>query len=170
MTKHPDEPLLNHSKESYGDSFNAHLLEQYKLYVQSAENVSARRGASNRQMLTLSAAILALYGLLFTNFDIGPLALMLPLVGIAVSVVWLAIIKSHTDLNKIKFEIVHELEEHLPAAVYRHEWRLAEDGRGETYQEVSKIEISVPRLFAVLHLVLMVWIVGENFGVVDLLK
>ena len=41
----------NHSKGTYGDSFNAHVLEQYKLYVQSAENVSARRVASNRYML-----------------------------------------------------------------------------------------------------------------------
>ncbi len=158
--------LFNHSKETYGDSFNAHLLEQYKLYVQSAENVSARRVASNRYMLTLSAAIVALYGLLYTNFDVGPSALMLPLVGIAVSAVWLAIIKSHVDLNEVKFKIIGELEEHLPAAVYKHEWRLAEDGRGETYQEVSKIESLVPWLFAALHVVLTAWIVGENFGVV----
>ena len=160
--------LFNHSKETYGDSFNAHLLEQYKLYVQSAENVSARRVASNRYMLTLSAAIVALYGLLYSNIDLGLSALMIPSVGIAVTLVWHAIIKSHTNLNEIKFEIVHELEEHLPATVYKHEWRLAEDGRGKAYQEVSRFESLVPWLFVALHLFLTAWIVGENTGVVDL--
>lgn len=162
--------LFNHSEQTYGDSFNAHLLEQYKLYVQSAENVSARRLASNRYMLTLSAAILALYGLLYANFDLNWTALVLPVMGISVTVVWHAIIKSHADLNEIKFEIVHELEEHLPTSVYKHEWRLAEDGGGESYQEVSKIERLVPWLFVALHLFLTAWIVGENAGVVDLVK
>ncbi len=169
MTDQPNERLFNHSKETYGDSFNAHLLEQYKLYVQSAETVSARRVASNRHMLTLSAAILALYGLLYANIDLGWTALGIPVVGIAVSVVWCAIIKSHADLNEIKFEIIHELEKRLPAAVYTHEWRLGEEGRGETYQEVSKIESSVPYLFAGLHGSLAMWIVIENSGVRDLM-
>ena len=168
MTKHPDKPLFNHSEGSYGDSFNAHLLEQYKLYVQSAENVSARRVASNRYMLTLSAAIVALYGLLYANFNVGASALILPPVGFAVSLVWVEIIKSHVALNEIKFKIVHELEEHLPASVYKHEWRLAEEGRGETYREVSQIEELVPWAFAVLHAILMAWIVNDVFGVVGL--
>ena len=168
MSNQPNLPLFNQSKETYGDSFNAHLLEQYKLYVQSAENVSARRVASNRYMLALSAAIVALYGLLYANIDPGASALMIPLVGIAVSLVWFAIIKSHADLNRVKFHIIHELEEHLPASVYRHEWLLAEDGRGKTYQEVSKFESLVPWLFVALHLFLTAWIVGENAGVVDL--
>ncbi|MXZ02195.1 MAG: hypothetical protein F4Y88_00520 [Chloroflexi bacterium] len=169
MTKHSDKPLFNHEKESYGDSFNAHLLEQYKLYVQSADNVSARRGASNRYMLTLSVAIVALYGVFYTNFDadVSVLALV-PVVGIAVSLVWNAIIKSHVALNEIKFKIVHELEDHLPASIYKHERLLTEDGRGETYLEVSTIEASVPWLFVALHVALTAWIIGEDFGFFDL--
>ncbi len=168
MTKHPDKPLFNHSEGSYGDSFSAHLLEQYKLYVQSAENVSARRVASNRYMLTLSAAIVALYGLLYTNFDLGWNALMVPVVGSAVSLVWNAMIGSYADLNRVKFDVIHELEGHLPAAVYKHEWDLLVRGSGKNYNEVSRIERSVPWIFAALHGGLALWIVGENVGVVDL--
>ena len=160
--------LMRHTEDSYGSSFNAHLLEQYKLYVQSAENVSARRVASNRHMLTLSAAILALYGLLYANFDLEWTALGIPFVGIAVSVVWDAIIKSYANMNRVKFKIIHKLEEHLPAAVYKHEWDLAKDENGDTYQEVTKIESSVPYLFAALHSSLAIWIVIENSGVRDL--
>ena len=52
--------LIHNTKESYGSSFNADLLEQYKLYVQSAENVSARRVASIQYLLTVNAALVAL--------------------------------------------------------------------------------------------------------------
>ena len=168
MTAEMDSRLIRHTDDSYGGAFHADLLEQYKLYVQSAENVSARRVASNRYMLTLSAAIVALYGLLYANFDLEWTALVIPVVGVAVSTVWCAIIKSYANMNRVKFKIIHELEEHLPASIYKREWRLAEEGRGETYQEVTKIERSVPYLFAGLHSSLAIWIVIENSGVRDL--
>ena len=62
------EPMIRQTQESYGESFKADLLEQYKLYVQSAENVSARRVASNRYLLTINAALVALYGLQSASF------------------------------------------------------------------------------------------------------
>ena len=63
MNEQPDHGLIRKEKEFYGDSFVPDLLEQYKLYVQSAENVSARRVSSNRYLLALNAALVALYGL-----------------------------------------------------------------------------------------------------------
>ena len=113
--------LIRHARESYGDSFASDLLEQYKLYVQSAENVSTRRVASSRYLLTLSAAIVALYGLQSASFGETYLTLLIPLIGIPVSIIWYLIIKSHANLNSVKFEIIHELEQYLPAAVYKYE-------------------------------------------------
>ena len=60
MTDQTCKSLVQQNEEVYGDSFRSDLLEQYKLYVQSAENVSARRVASNRYLLTLNAALVAL--------------------------------------------------------------------------------------------------------------
>ena len=56
MTDQPCKSLVQQNEEVYGDSFRSDLLEQYKLYVQSAENVSARRVASNHYLLSLNAA------------------------------------------------------------------------------------------------------------------
>ena len=109
------------AKESYGDTFGSDLLEQYKLYVQSAENVSARRVASNRYLLTLNAALVALYGVQSANFGQGYWTLLIPVIGIPVSLLWYLIIKSHADLNRIKFKVIHELEQHLPAALYKYD-------------------------------------------------
>ena len=162
--------LISRSLESYGESFKADLLEQYKLYVQSAENVSARRVTSNRYLLTINAALVALYGLQSANFGQGYWTLLIPFIGIPVSLLWYLIIKSHADLNSIKFDAIHALEQHLPAALYKYEWRLTQDGRGKTYRAVTTLERWIPILFAALHVVLASMIILAIAGIVDWTK
>ena len=155
MADQPDEALFRHTKETYSNSFEETVLEQYKLYVRSAENVSARRIASSRYLLTLNVALVALYGYQSSNLDSGEWMMLVPILGALVSVLWYRIIKSHKDLNVVKFRIIHELEQHLPAMFYTHEWRLVEEGRGKFYRSVTDIERWIPLAFLTLHLVLL---------------
>ena len=159
--------LINRAKEDYGESFNTDLLEQYKLYVQSAENVSARRVQSSRYLLTLNAALVALYGLQSAGFNQNYWTLLVPVIGIPVSLLWYLIIKSHADLNRIKFEVIHEFERHLPAVMYKYEWELAERGQGKAYRAVTKIERWIPILFAVLHVILGILVILSLTRVLD---
>ena len=159
--------LFNYAEETYGDSFTSDLLEQYKLYVQSAENVSARRVASSRYLLTLNAALVALYGIQSAGFGQTYWMLIVPFAGIVVSAIWYMIIKSHANLNSIKFDIIHEIELRLPAKIYKYEWQLAEGGRGKTYRAVTRIERWIPILFAILHAILAVLIILAMFGILD---
>ena len=159
--------LFGHSKEDYGDSFTSDLLEQYRIYVQSSENVSARRVASSRYLLTLNVALVALYGFQYAGFGQGYWTLLIPIVGIPVSLLWFLIIKSHADLNHIKFCIIHEFEQYLPAAMYKYEWELAEEGEGRTYRTVTSIERWIPILFTVLHAVLMTVVILALTGIIN---
>ena len=170
MDDKPAQNLFHCTRESYGDSFASDLLEQYKLYVQSAENVSARRVASSRYLLTLNAALVALYGLQSAGFGETCLTLLVPFAGIAVSVVWWQIIQSHRNLNDIKFRLILEVEKHLPAALYRSEWELAEKGQGKTYRAVTTIERRIPILFGALHVILTVIVALEINGILDWVK
>ena len=61
-----------------------------------------------------------------------------------VSLRWHRIIRSHRDLNEVKFTIIHDLEEQLPAAVFAHECRLVNQGKGRTYRPVTDIERLIP--------------------------
>lgn len=167
MADQPDSRLFHISKETYGDSFRTDLLEQYKLYVQSAENVSARRVASSNYLLTLNIALVALYGLQSASFGESYWTLLVPVIGIPVSLLWLLIIKSHADLNSVKFDVIHEFEQHLPAAMYKYEWQLAGGGQGKAYRAVTTTERWIPGLFAVLHAVLAIIIGLEIAGVLD---
>lgn len=166
MADQGDKRLILHTQDTYRGSFSADLIEQYKLYVQSAENVSARRVASSRYLLTINAILAALYGLQFESFGQSYLTLPVPVIGITVSVLWYLIIKSHADMNKIKFDVIHQIEQHLPAAIYKCEWHLAERGEGETYRTVTTIERWIPVLFFIIHLALAVVIVLANLGLI----
>ena len=164
MTGRSDKALFRYTKETYGGSFNTDLLEQYKLYVQSTENVSARRVASSRYLLTLNVALVGLYGFQFSNFGLDWWAILVPVLGIVVSILWHQIIKSHKDLNSVKFDIIHELEQHFPAALYLREWQLANEGRGKRYRSVTRIEQWLPFAFTLLHLVLLIFVAANKFG------
>ena len=170
MDDKPAQKFLRCDIESYGVSFTSDLLEQYKLYVQSAENVSARRVASSRYLLTLNAALVALYGVQSAGFGQSYWTLLIPILGIPVSLLWYRIIKSHADLNRIKFDVIHEFEQHLPAATYKYEWHLAGEGQGKSYRAVTTIERRIPILFAALHVILAIMIVLAITGVMDWTK
>ena len=66
--------------------------------------------------------------------------------------------------------MIHELEEHLPAAIYKYEWQLAEEGKGKSYLAVTTIERWIPILFAVLHVGLTIMIILAIVGVMDWTK
>ena len=161
MAARPGEGVVRRSRDAYGETFTADLLEQYKLYVQSAEHVSARRLASSRLLLALNAGLAALYGIRPEGFGQSLWAVAVPVLGIAVSWLWSRIIRSHKELNRVKFELIHEIEGHLPAALYTCEWRLAEQGRGRSYRAVTDIERWLPWTFLALHIVLGVALVVE---------
>ena len=152
MSEQSFKRLVHFDSRDYKGSFTEDLLEQYKLYVQSAENVSSRRVASSRYLLTLNVALVALYGFQSANFAQTYLTLLVPVLGIPVSLLWHQIIKSHRDLNAVKFELIHELEQHLPTALFSYEWQIAGEGKGKSYNPVTHIERWIPIAFVALHL------------------
>ena len=155
MDQH-DEDLIH--KETCDDPCTTALLEQYKVYVQTADNVSARRVATSRYLLTLSAALIAVYGFQSSIPNQWYLTLLIPATGIAVSLLWYKIIKSHRDLNGVKFKIIHELEQHLPAALFTREWCMVERS-SKSYTKATDIERWIPFLFVGLHVLLPVALV-----------
>lgn len=162
MSDQSDNGPIHKTMDEYGDSFTMHLLEQYKLYVQSAENVSSRRIATTRYLLTLSAALLAVYGLQSSAPNQSDWMLAIPGTGIFVSILWYLIIKSYRDLNTAKFKIIHKLEEHLPATLFHYEWIIANRGRGKAYTAVTNIEKWLPCLFICAHsLIAAIWTLNK---------
>ena len=157
MKGKPERNPFQFSERTYPagkQNFNANLIEQYKLACTAADNVSARRENSNRYLITLNTAIVALYAFHATG-DANPYLLIpLAIAGTAISVLSFAIIHSHRKINQAKFKVINEIEKHLPAGIYAWEWQLLEQGRKLTrHLETSKLEGYIHLLFGTIHLV-----------------
>jgi hypothetical protein len=154
--------LFRMDEKQYGNKFHDHLLEQYKLYVEMADRVSARRALANTFFLTANAALLSLLTLYnnrgFPGYSaLGLVVLTAVTCGLVVfSASWWAIIRAYDQLNAGKFQIIHELEAKLPAALYDKEWQVL--GRGKDpkkYLPFTSIERIVPLAFIVLYVILL---------------
>ena len=142
--------LFVSTSEKYGDRYIEHLLEQYKIYVNSAEKISDRRQKTNEFFLTLDAAFVTILGFFSkSQTEISNSILFIAcLAGITICYLWYRIILSYKGLNTGKFKVIHYIEKRLPLALYDTEWEIL--GRGEkkeTYWPFTHIELCVPWIF-----------------------
>lgn len=154
------EALFSVPAESYGSEHRAHLLAQYSLFVETAQNVAESRNAANNYFVTVNSALAALYGLLPTVGAASMWRYSVPVAGVLVCIAWRLLISSYRNLNTAKFTVIHELESRLPVALFRYEWQLLEEGRSRKYRPVSHIEGWIPVAFGLLHagLALALWL------------
>lgn len=132
-------------------------FELYRLAVEMADRISARRGIANSFFLTASTGVVALLAS-------GTVRWSLAVAGIVVSVAWWSLLKSYRDLNIAKFEIILAMEDRLPVRVYGDEWdrlrrepvrfrlrRQALRSWFARYRELGHIERIVPWIFALIY-------------------
>ena len=112
---------------TYPEPFRHSLLEQYKLCLQSADVASGRRETSNRYLITLNVALVALYGLQFAGSVNLYLLVPVALAGLIVSFLSLHIIAGYKKVNAAKFDVILKLEQCLPVAALGHEWELLQE-------------------------------------------
>ena len=133
-------------------------FELYKLAVEMADRISARRALANSFFLTVNTGVLALLG--SQNIRWYPAA-----AGIVMCLTWWALLRSYRDLNRAKFEIILVMEERLPVRVFGDEWtRLRRDPARFTlradalrpwlaqYKELGYVERIVPWVFTLIYL------------------
>lgn len=115
------------------DKTKQELLEIYKIHAELADRVSQRREGANRLYVSLLSVILAL---------------------LAAS--WYIIIRSYRQLNKGKFDALHELEEKLAYPFFKREWELLEEGKNKSrYWKLTIVETFLPISFFLLFLFLI---------------
>jgi hypothetical protein len=157
-----EEALRGVSPSEYGEKYSDHVMEQYKLYVEMADRISARRQTANSFFLSINTALLAFVGLFASTVQAPDLPLSWTLAVAAAGVVlcysWYRLVRSYSDLNGSKFRVVHAMEQLLPLAPYDAEWESV--GRGEDprrYLPFTHLEIRIPWIFMALYLVLALY-------------
>ncbi len=143
----------------------AERLELYKLAVEMADRVSARRGSANAFFLTLNTALVGLTGLSAASSPEAALVTvrgvtvpLLALTGLVLAAAWWLLLRSYRDLNEAKFKVINEIEAGFSVHPFADEWKsLKKDPVKpwrQRYAELATVEQVVPAAFAVLYLVL----------------
>jgi hypothetical protein len=157
-SKKLEEILFVSSSEKYGDKYVEHLLEQYKIYINSVEKISDRRQKANEFFLTLNSVLVALLGFIATKLTetkIEFLSTLASISGMTICYLWYRIIFSYKGLNSGKFKVIHAIEKRLPLALYESEWEVVERGENKKrYWPFSHIELLVPWVFIFIYIII----------------
>lgn len=142
------------------DHTRRQLLEIYKLHSELADRVSQRREGANRLYVSLLAGLMVLTATLL-RYGNGELAVLLAvggLMGTAVSLSWLVVIRSHRQLNGAKFKVLHKLEKKLAYPFFTREWQVLRRGSRPRYRQLSAVEMGLPWFFLTLSVVVLVFL------------
>nr|VFJ68873.1 MAG: hypothetical protein BECKFW1821C_GA0114237_101644 [Candidatus Kentron sp. FW] len=149
--------LIRRKKEDYGEEFEGHLFEQYKLYVEMADRVSTRRMLANSFFVGVQTALIIAFAVLAKDNILSSTLLgFAPLIAILLlCFVWWWIVRSYRQLNSGKFQVILELERMLPVAPYDEEWGALGSGKDrKKYLPLTHIENWVPVCFGLLYILL----------------
>lgn len=150
--------LLNFSEGEYGEDLKRHLLEQYKIYIESADKISDRRQKNNDFFLAMNTALIAFLGYLIKEqLAVFSVVFLVSLVGMALCYFWYRLIRSYKDINSGKFRVVHRIEKKLPFSFYDVEWQELGEGKDKKkYLPFTHIEINIPWVFMVFYLFIFI--------------
>ena len=158
------EQLVSNPKERYGDGYQAHLLEQYKLFVESAQKVTDRRITTGNYLLTVNSFLLTVFGVASSQHLGGFWLAIIPVAGLLVSFTWYSLVVFYRNLGARKYKVIHELESFLPVAPFRCEWLSTHYEEAKRRAGVTHLERVIPLTFAAIYLVLLLYCLSRSFG------
>ena len=151
------EKLTPNADRDYASDAMRIVVDQYRLYLDSASRISDRRGTANTFLLTANTALVTVLGLAAPKGGAFAASAQewnwLPAVaGLTLCFAWFALIRSYRALNAAKFEVIQQLEELLPVQLYEREWGYLEKGRSRLFIPMSRLEQLVPAVFGAIYL------------------
>jgi len=147
----PQDPDRRRPIETASADPPAGLIEQYKLAVEMADRVSARRGSANGFFLTVQTTLVALLAVP------GIQQAWIASAGIILAGAWWLLLRSYRELASAKWAAIEKLERCLPAQPFIDEWELLKKDPVKwwrpRYAELGFAERLVPVVFAAIFIV-----------------
>lgn len=144
----------NDTEAFKNDEYHQLLMEQYKVYVEMADRVSARRSLAQTFFMTFHAIILGTLGLTLSHDQtvhrVG--FLLFPLLGLLVMCYgWWSLVQYFRRLARAKGLVIAELEKRLPSRPSIEAEQKAM-GRLNPYGPLKRMEVILPIIFALLYI------------------
>jgi hypothetical protein len=133
-------------------------LDLYKLAVEMADRISARRGAANTFFLTVNTGLAALLGGTSLRWYVAA-------AGIVFAFAWWWLLQSYRRLSSAKFQVINAIEPDLPTQLFSEEWKYLQATKKPMrlwpprqlwvwmngYHELGTVERVVPLAFAAIY-------------------
>lgn len=148
--------ITSASYDENHEKYQAAIMDQYKLYVEMADRISARRSLMNTFFLTLNTGIFTVIAVFWKTRPVGPAWLLVfPMIALAGECLsWFWLLRAYRQINSGKYAVVGALEELLPTSPYwRAEWHVLGEGRDKVkYWPMTHLEQWVPLLFGATYI------------------
>ena len=133
------------------------IVEQYKLYVASAEKISQNRLSVGTFFLSFNTAVIGALAGFYDKIKDTDLIGAFYVSAIAMCIAWLLLLRSYRNLNSAKFKVIGAIEQRLPMSPYwSAEWTALGRGNGyRKYVSLSLIEQTAPVGFIAIYGYLM---------------
>ena len=136
-------------------SYKSALLDQYKMFQKSSEDLVSRRQSVNSFYISVSSTMVALMGLVMGIIQSDMkiyIMLFMCAIAIILDMSWLNILDSYGTLNSAKMKVINLIEEQLPMVLYEAEWRIMSDKlNSRRYVSFTESEKRIPKIFMVIH-------------------
>ncbi len=156
-----DYNIFNEMPENVDKSI---LLEQYKVFLQTSEDLVSRRQNVNNFYISLNSALIAIFSAslafefqLIYKLIIG---LLFSLIGMILSVSWIRTLIAYGNLNSSKMKIISSIEKQLPVSLYDSEWAALSDKLNKKkYVSFTDNEKRIPKIFIAIYAVVLIAII-----------
>lgn len=139
------------------------LLEQYKFFAKTADDITVRRLQTNKFYLAILLGLFTIAGFLNKNgltgitiLDRDVILILISIIGMALSTIWYINIESFKLLNTAKFKVILQMEKELPCQCFGKEWeyRIGED-ESKAYPIFTKIEKFLPIMMGIIYFMVL---------------
>lgn len=157
--------IENYNNDSYIHLMNEDydvniLLEQYKIFSDSAESLVTRRQNMNSFYISANTALITIGATVFALSDehnllsklIIVLALSVP--GLLLNISWFKMLNSYFINNRGKMKVLSMMEKHLAASLYDAEWKAMKNRFSkEKYISFTQSEKNLPFVFILFFII-----------------
>ena len=145
------------------ESHKEELIDQYKMFQKSSEDLVSRRQSVNSFYISVNSALVALMGVVLGLVDTPAkiyVILFMSITGIILDISWIHILEAYGTLNSAKMKVINLLEEKLPVALYDVEWRVMSDKlNNKKYVSFTNSEKRVPKIFSLVYIVIAILVI-----------
>lgn len=142
------------------------MIEQYKAYLQTSEELIQRRQAVSNFYITVNSALISVLSAVIAVINAlgSEYALLISMigcyvisfVGIVLCINWNRIVFSYGQLNSAKMKVISAIEKKLPFNIYDVEWKVQTDKLGKRrYVSFTNIEKRIPLLFSIIYVAML---------------